>query len=362
MLCAISLFTSLIIGIVAFVLLIKKNQTKQCIIITIHNKEVKKMKVGLIDVDSHNFPNLPIMKISAYHKSMGDHVEFVNPNTHYDKVYMSKVFTESSEPEYKINCDNIIRGGSGYNLQNKLPYEIEHIYPDYSIYPNYDYAVGWLTRGCPRVNHTFCITPIKDGCKSLKVADLSEFWTNQKRIVLLDQNILACKEHIDLLYQLQKSKAQVEFNGGVDIRFLNERVIDYLRKIKIKDYHFAWDDPREKLEDKFLQFKDSGLKNPNQVGVYVLTNFWSSLEEDFYRIYKLRSMGFMPYIMIYDRQKFVDDRGRWLPDVENKFTYEQIIHFKTLQHMQRWCNNRKFIKLYSNGSDFNTITKIENFN
>ena len=208
------------------------------------------MKIGLIDIDSHNFPNLPIMKISAHHKSKGDSVEFANPNMHYDKVYMSKIFTESKEPEVTINCDNIIQGGSGYDLENKLPNDIEHTYPDYSIYPNYDFAVGWLTRGCPRVNHTFCITPTKDGCKSLKVADLSEFWTNQKKIVLLDQNILACKDKIELLSQLQETKAEIEFNGGMDIRFLNDDIIDSLRKIKIKDYHFAWDDPREKLEEK----------------------------------------------------------------------------------------------------------------
>ena len=106
------------------------------------------------------------------------------------------------------------------------------------------------------------------------------------------------------------------------------------------------------LKKKFKQFKDSGLKNPNQVGVYVLTNFWSSLEEDFYRIYTLRSMGFMPFVMIYDKQKYVNSRGRWLDGVENKFTKEQLLHFKTVQHMQRWCGNRKLIKVSPNFNDY----------
>ena len=86
-------------------------------------------------------------------------------------------------------------------------------------------------------NHTFCITPGKDGHISRKVADLSEFWDGQKNIVLLDQNLLACKERMELLYQLSESKARVDFNGGMDVRFLNEDVIEALRKIRVKEYH-----------------------------------------------------------------------------------------------------------------------------
>lgn len=310
------------------------------------------MKIGLIDVDGHNFPNLPLMKISAWHKQQGDQVSFADSESCCDKIYMSKVFTESKEPEYTIKCSDIVRGGSGYGLDNKLPYEIEHTCPDYGLYPQYDFALGMLTRGCPRCNHTFCITPIKDGCKSVKTADLSEFWAGQNKILLLDQNILACKDRVDLLRQLQESKAEIEFNGGMDIRFINDEIIQELRKIKVKDYHFAWDDPKESLESKFMLVKESGIKNPNQIGVYVLTNFWSSIEEDLHRIYTLRSMGFMPYVMIYDKQLFVDSRGRWLPDVANKFTQNELIHFKVTQHLQRWCNNRKLIKSVSNFNEY----------
>lgn len=310
------------------------------------------MKIGLIDVDSHNFPNLPLMKISAYHKESGDEVEFVQwsqdgRSAEYDRVYMSKVFAESKEPDGIINCQDIKRGGSGYDLQNALPEEIEHIYPDYSLYPDLttDTAYGWLTRGCPRCNHSsFCITPEKDGRKSVKVADLSEFWNGQKNIVLYDQNILACKDRLELLEQLAESGATVEFNGGTDIRYLNKEIIEALRKIKVRDYHFAWDDPRERLEEKFLEFAKSGLNDPKYTGVYVLTNHWSSIEEDLYRIYKLREMGFSPFVMIYDKQKFVNQRGRWLKDVEKRCTWEEMVHFKTCQHMQRWCGNRSLMQ------------------
>ena len=326
------------------------------------------MKVGLIDVDSHNFPNLSLMKISAFHKLAGDTVEFVQwyqeegetVSAIYDRVYMSKVFSESKEPTGVIRCQDVRRGGSGYDLKNALPDEIEHIYPDYSLYPEYtkDTAYGWLTRGCPRCNHsTFCITPEKDGRKAVKVADLSEFWNGQKNIVLYDQNILACKDRMDLLEQLAESGASVEFNGGMDVRFLNDEVIEMLRRVKVKDYHFAWDDPRENLIDKFKEFAESGLKKTNQVGVYVLVNHWSTHFEDLYRIYTLRALGFMPFVMIYDKQKFVDSNGRWLKGVEAKYTREEMVHFKICQHMQRWCGNRKIIKSTPNFDQYENFKK-----
>ena len=125
------------------------------------------MKIGLIDVDGHNFPNLPLMKISAWHKQQGDSVEMYNPlfTGHCDIVYLSKVFSFTPDFEYYIDADRIIKGGSGYAIQTingketyhaendkPLPEEIEHIYPDYGLYPELckDTAYGFLTRGCPR--------------------------------------------------------------------------------------------------------------------------------------------------------------------------------------------------------------------
>ena len=164
-------------------------------------------KIGLIDVDGHNFPNIPLMKISAYHKAQGDHVEWYDPmfSGHMDKVYVSKVFRFSPDFDYFIDADEVQYGGSGYciSLVNgkevfdkskdiDLPPEIEHIYPDYSLYGITDTAYGFLTRGCPR-GCSFCHVEAKEGRASRKVADLKEFWNGQKNIVLCDPNILACK-------------------------------------------------------------------------------------------------------------------------------------------------------------------------
>lgn len=176
------------------------------------------MNIGLYDVDSHNYPNLPLMKISAWHKQRGDSVEFVIPIKHYDKIYVSKVFSEeyTAMPNFCLQADEVVYGGTGFAItvedgkevyhkdrDPNLPYEIEHIYPDYSLYPDLtkNTAYGFLTRGCCN-NCDFCVVSKKEGLCSTKVADLSEFWNGQKNIELLDANMLACKDRLQLLEQL----------------------------------------------------------------------------------------------------------------------------------------------------------------
>lgn len=285
------------------------------------------MKVGLIDVDGHNYPNLALMKISAWHKAQGDTVEWCLPIDRYDLVYQSKVFDDTYSPDidWYPQADKIIKGGTGYGLDNKLPYEIEHIYPDYSIYPELtkDTAYGFLTRGCPRACK-FCIVAGKEGRQSIKVADLSEFWRGQKKIVLLDPNILACRDHPDLLMQLIESKAWVDINQGLDIRMTNERNIDLINRIKVKEMHFAWDNPEDDLKPYFERYRSLAKHKPHGHWgtVYCLTNFGSTMEENLYRIYTLRDMEFDPYVMVYDK-----------PNAP-----------KEIKDLQRWCNNRKIFR------------------
>ena len=211
------------------------------------------MRIGLIDVDGHNFPNLPLMKLSAWHKKQGDSVEWYEPlfSGHMDKVYMSKVFSFTPDYEYFIDADEVLKGGSGYCIELNngietydktkdidLPDEIEHIYPDYSIYGITDTAYGFMTRGCPR-GCDFCHVKSKEGRKAYTVATLNEFWRGQKNIVLLDPNPLAVPEWRDNLQQLIDSKAKVEFNQGIDIRLMNGEKAEMLKRIKIKNVHLA---------------------------------------------------------------------------------------------------------------------------
>lgn len=305
------------------------------------------MKIGLYDVDSHNSPNLALMKISAYHKSCGDDVEFINHIEHYDKVYVSKIFgDEYSQMDMTvINADEIVFGGTGFAItiengkevyhkdrDKSLPYEIEHQYPDYSLYPELskNKAFGFLTRGCCN-NCGYCIVSKKEGRCSVKVADLSEWWNGQKEIVLLDPNILACKDREELLQQLIDSGARVDFTQGLDARLITPEIAEMLKRVKTKLYHFAFDS----LKDERQIIK--GLKtfidivNPNErnCSVYVLTNFDTTIEQDLYRVHKIQELGIKPDIRIYRK---------------NALPKRHI-----LRDLQRWSNNRV---IYKSVSDF----------
>ena len=255
------------------------------------------MRIGLCDVDGHNWPNLCLMKISAWHKARGDDVEWWQTGGRYDVVYKSRVFTDMySKDKYVIrNADKIICGGTGYGLDNRLKEEVEHICPDYSIYPQFSgVAYGFLTRGCFR-GCGFCIVSGKEGRQSRKAADLSEFWQGEREIKLLDANLLACPEHKELLEQLAESGAWVDFTQGLDIRLITSENISILNKIKCKILHFAWDNPREDLTDYFKRFQElSRIKDKRRLSVYVLCNYNSTLEDDLYRIETLKSWALVP--------------------------------------------------------------------
>lgn len=313
------------------------------------------MKIGLIDVDGHNFPNLALMKISAYHKSLGDSVEWYDPllSGHMDKVYMSKVFSFSPDYQYLVDADEIQKGGSGYciSLVNgkevfdkskdiPLPDEIEHIYPDYSLYPKEtkDTAYGFLTRGCPR-GCAFCHVKDKEGRASRKVADLSEFWRGQKNIVLCDPNILACKEWESLFDQLIDSKAWIDFNQGLDIRLMDEKKAEKFKQLKVKEVHFAWDRYQDKdiIIPKFKMFKEVTKLDIRKLIVYVLCNFDTTIEQDLERIYTLRELGYWAYVMLYDKENIpkgspLRKMARW---VNNRFIFAKCERFEDYQQEEQ---------------------------
>lgn len=304
------------------------------------------MKIGLIDVDGHNFPNLALMRISAYHKAKGDEVEWWwSDLVHYDIVYMSKIFSDAYSPDIPepINADRVIKGGTGYcihledgeevfdKIKNHfLPPEMEQMFPDYSLYPQFDFAVSMTSRGCPR-GCSFCHVAAKEGRCSVKVADVSDFWNGQKEIRILDPNITACSEKRDLMRQYKETGAVLDFTQGLDIRLLNDDDIADINEMRLRTLHFAWDNPKDDLETKFRNFANGFRRRSNIGMVYCLTNFNSTMEENLYRIYTLRDMGYDPYVMIYDK-----------PHAP-----------KEIKKLQRWCNNKIIFKSCNRFEDYN---------
>lgn len=305
------------------------------------------MKIGLIDIDGHHFPNLALMKLSAWHKGQGDIVEWYTPWTsRYDRVYASKVFSFSEDYTQAINADEVIRGGSGYCIDlvdgrevyrkerdKALPSEVEHIFPDYSLYPQYskDTAYGFLTRGCPR-GCGFCVVGVKEGLRSVKVADLSEFWNGQKNIVLCDPNILACPDWGELLEQLARTRAKVDINQGLDIRMMTEEKAKALAEIRMTEVHFAWDRYQDKdtILPKFEMYRKHSTISSHNAIVYTLTNYDSTLEQDLERIYTLRDMGYSAFVTVYDME-----------------------HCDPIyRRLRRWCNNRFVFHSCPNFNDY----------
>lgn len=185
------------------------------------------MKIALHSSDKTRFPNLALMKLSAWHKNRGDSVEWYGDlwAMKYDQIYSSKVFTFTKKDKL---FGNVQYGGTGNDIKIKLPDEIEHICPDYGLY-GLNYSLGFLTRGCP--NHCpWCIVPEKEGgIKSH--ADIDEFLRHDK-VVLMDNNVLASDYGIQQIEKLVKLKVKVDFNQGIDCRLIDNSVAKLLAKLK----------------------------------------------------------------------------------------------------------------------------------
>jgi len=278
------------------------------------------MNIGLIDVDGHNFPNLALMKLSAYHKAKGDNVEFYSIfSGKYDIVYKSKVFTYTNDYQYYINSKEIISGGTGYNYSIKLPYEIEHIMPDYSLY-NETKAYGFLTRGCPN-KCSWCIVPNKEG-KLIENANINEFWNGQKEVILLDNNVLASEYGLKQIEKIIDLKVKIDFNQGLDARIIaeNKSIAELLSKVKwIKFLRLACDTKSQIpfIEKAVNYLNEYGLKS-YKIFVYTLIK---DIEDAKIRIEFLKRLGVKPFA-----QPFQDFTKNIKPTNEQKRLARYVNH------------------------------------
>lgn len=256
------------------------------------------MNIGLIDVDGHNgFPNLALMRLSAWHKARGDAVEWWNGFIHYDRVYMSKVFTFSPDVDTVIDADEVIRGGTGYKDYGSLPPEIESTAPDYSIYPKCDYAIGFLTRGCIR-NCPWCIVPKKEG--SIRPAATWQEIKRQdsRKIVLLDNNVLASDFGLRQIEDMGGKPVWVDFNQGLDARLITPDVAKLLARLHwIRFVRLSCDTAAmlPVIEQATSYLREAGVA-PSRFWSYMLVQDVAEAEQ---RAIALDKMGVTPFAQPY---------------------------------------------------------------
>ena len=325
------------------------------------------VKIGIVDADligkkNHRFPNLACMKISAWYKKQGDIVELLldyDDIKNYDKVFISKVFTDTYVPNGILNSPFVEYGGTGfyYDKAQPLPYEIEHIMPDYHLYDKWaefqlqngakkkslqyytDFSIGFATRGCFR-KCSFCVN--KNCDKSIKQNNISN-WVDKDRpyICLLDDNIFACADWREVFKELQATGKRVQFKQGCDERLLtDEKCEELFKKSKwIGDYIFAFDRFKDKdiiVEKLNLMRKHTNKKckfycfcGYNHDADIYNDEFWiKDLYELFQRIEILMQYGCLPYIMRHENYNKSPFRGMYIT-------------------IARWCNQPSFYKKMS---------------
>ena len=276
------------------------------------------IKVGLYDVDS-KIPNLALMRLSTFHRSKGDAVELYSSIMHrtYDKIYASTIFQFSDKSYLR---DNMIVGGTGWDLKTKLPSEIEKLPPDYSLY-KYPHNIGFTARGC-RLKCKFCVVPQKEGVP-FATNTIPQLWTQRDSnfLMLLDNDFFGNPEWSDRVREMNDLNLKVNFSQGLNIRNLTNEQALALASVKFRNLqnkaaqvYFAWDDPRhEKLIHRGIaRCVEAGIK-PWKMAFYVLIGFHSTPEEDLHRVETLRRYGCDPYVMAFNKSDPYQNRfARWV--------------------------------------------------
>ena len=281
------------------------------------------MNIGLISVDGHNFPNLALMKLSAFHKRAGDNVSWVTIGN-YDRTYMSKVFTFT--PDYERGFSNfgeVFKGGTGYDTDNPLLDFIDDICPDYSIYPKFKEAYGFLTRGCPN-KCSWCIVPKKEG-DIRPYADIEEFLDGRKMAVLMDNNVLAHEHGLVQIEKIIRLGIKADFNQGLDARLIDDEKAKLLARVRwYKPIRMACDTEAQMphIERATKLLRKYGAK-PSAYFIYVLVN---DIPNALRRVDFLRGLGLDPFA-----QPYIDFNGK------NKVTKEQ-------RRFARWVNHKAIFK------------------
>ncbi len=285
------------------------------------------MKIGLLDIDGHNYPNLALMKLSAHHKALGHNVGWSSTWEKNDLVYRSKIFTFTQDEQHYINSLNVVSGGTGYEGYNELHYEVEHIYPDYSLY-NINDAYGFLTRGCPN-KCAWCVVPEKEG-EIRYNADITEFWNGQSKAVLMDNNVLAHNHGLAQIEKIISLGIKIDFNQGLDARLIaeNPQIAELLSKVKwAMPLRMACDtDSQVDYVVKATELLRKYRTTPSRYFVYVLVTDVISAHQ---RIITLKNMNLDPFA-----QPYIDLKNGKMPTKEQKRFARWVNHKATFKSVE----------------------------
>lgn len=273
-------------------------------------------RIGLIDVDYTGYPNLALMKIAGYHERIGDDVEWYTHFEHFDKVYISKIFSFTSDWLEYINADEIERGGSGYDIGKRLDDRIDWSVPLYRIYnvPD-DTAYGFLTRGCPN-RCKWCIVPKKEGNIS-PYMDIEEIAVDGRdRIILMDNNVLASDYGLQQIEKIVRMGIRVDFNQGLDARLVDEGIAKLLAAVRwIKNIRFGCDTEAQIREcEKAVSLIDKyGYKGE----YFFYCILMDDIRESFNRInhWRLRGRRFIPHLQPYRNPVCNNRVPQWQKDM-----------------------------------------------
>lgn len=297
--------------------------------------------IAVLPVDGFTFPNLALMKIAQYYKAKGAKVNFYNPFEYFDKLYLSKIFTFSKDYEYYFtNCDEIERGGTGYDATKKLPVYIDSLQPDYSLYKNFDRdtAMGFLTRGC--VNSCkWCVVPKKEGVIKAYM-DIEEIAIeNRKKIILMDNNILSIDYGFEQLEKIIKLGLKVDFNQGLDARKIDLNTANLLAKIKWLKYIRLACDTSSMINICLSAIANlRAAKYSGEIFIYMLIN--SDLKESYERLKTFRNIkNVVPFAQPYRDFVKNTEPPQWQKDIA------------------RWANRKQLFK----STDFKEFSPRKNF-
>ena len=320
--------------------------------------------IGLIDVDS-KIPNLALMKISTYYKSLGEQVEFVAPGGEYEKIFASAIFTRSYNECLKIQeffGDKVSIGGTGWDIKKTLDHDIEICKPDYDLYSTEDIAsrmkgigtkehklkkateivnagMGFTSRGCVR-KCPFCFVPNKEGAfrHETPISDIINPRSNV--IILHDNNITADPDVVDKLHEIRDRKLIVDINQGCDVRLMTDDIAMAMSEVKhLRSLHYAWD---------LMGFEKQVMEGINTLSKYIrpykhmcfmLVGYDTTFEEDVYRFRKLTEMKVDPFVMIYNENEKGDIRlkhfARWVNSrIYRSCSFEEYEPWKKAQQVQ----------------------------